>query len=214
MKLLISILLAFTTSFVAYATDVNAKTVFTDGHFVTDVDYYVETPFDSLSMVLDELYEGMQNRPTQDLKWAWKGLGRNKSVDGDLNLRENGVKFNPSTNEYILNLLVGMTSDENPSQFQVEGKLLDSKRPSMHLVQLAITKKIKILNDANFVVTATPYGRNRSKLHVKGSIKFGWFFNMFFTTSRYASILEWRIDGFTKNVKERAEEKMVSNQEK
>lgn len=179
-------------------------TDYKDSHFITDVNYIVDAPYSTLSDVLDELFVGMQKHPTQDAKWAWAGLGRKKSVDEDLNLHENGVKYNAKTNDYVLTLLIGQP-DKDPMSIDIEGFLLRNSRPQTKFLQLGITKKVKILTDANFVVSAMPYGKDRSILSVHTSICFGWFFNIFFTRSRYTSILEWRINGFARNVENRAE---------
>lgn len=207
MRCLVSFLLVllFPVFSVFSAENRPTRTEYKNGHFNTEVGYVVNASYDELCQVLDELYVGMQKRPTKDLKWAWAGLGRNAKIDGDLNLKEDGVSYNPETGVYVLRMLVGVVGDKNPMSFDVEGFMKKEHTKKNSLVQLALTKKIKVLNDANFVVVATPVSASSCSLSVSSSISFGWFFNMFFTRNRYVSIMEWRIAGFLKNVKERAE---------
>ncbi|MBQ4035315.1 MAG: hypothetical protein II623_07635, partial [Paludibacteraceae bacterium] len=54
-------------------------------------------------------------------------------------------------------------------------------------------------------LTAMPQPEGKSLILVKSDMSFGWFFNLFFTESRYRSVMEWRIQGLTMNIKKKAE---------
>ena len=177
-----------------------------NGSFYTSVVCLVDAPYAKVSATLDEVDAGMKESPTKSIPWAWRNLGQRRNPDGnDLRLSENGVSYDEKTSAYKLNMLVGVQGDEDPMSFVVEGFLHDYHTRYGNTLHLQITKKIKILSNADFRVAASPYGANRTLLQLNTQICFGWFFSMFFTQKRYKSVMEWRLQGFVANLKQHAE---------
>ncbi len=177
---------------------------FKDKHFITNVTFMVDAPYADLCRALDELYVGMKTSPTRDCSWVWKNLGKSKSTtESDLKMEERGVFYNPINGAYLLKMAVGVSDD--PSVYNVEGFLKCGHYARCMTVDLDITKKIKILNDASFHLVAVPHGPRNSVIRLESRIRFGWLFNTLFTKSRYESIMEWRIAGVAHNIKTRAE---------
>ena len=184
------------------------KSAYKDGVFFTEVVYEMDASANVASAVVDEIYEGMQTAPTSKLGWAWKNLGRHQNVENDIMMWEKGVSLNPSTSAYSLCLAIQMAGQDEPMLFDVEGTLKRRNGKGRNRrVELDVTKKIKILNSASFVVESFPYEKGRSLIVVKTRIRFGWFFRMFFSEQRYRQIMEWRIQGFALNIKNHTESK-------
>ncbi|MCQ2206601.1 MAG: hypothetical protein MJZ02_00075 [Paludibacteraceae bacterium] len=189
----------------AQKVTVGTSSTYTDGAFHTTSAYIVDAPVSELDKVLHEIYVGIQDKPTKNLKWLWKNLGHHSNVEDDVVLSERGFSFDPRTSSYLLKLGLAMHKGDKPMLFNVEGKLRESTTGGKKNVLLTVTKKIKILNSASFSLTSVPQAGGKSLILVKSDMAFGWFFNMFFTESRYRSIMEWRIQGLTMNVKKRVE---------
>jgi len=175
-------------------------------YFHTYCTYMAKAPFHIANEVLDEVFNGMTKAPTTNLKWAFGGLG-DVGAEEDVLIYEKGVSYNPNSSEYFLNLLI-IVKNEKEMQVEVCGELKNvSQIPGEKTICLAITKKIKILQDGKIIVTAIPHTNNTSIITLHSQLRFGWFFNLFFTQNRYKSIMEWRFDSFLKNVRNRMEDK-------
>lgn len=201
------ILAFFAVSFGGLAQKVALGTSsnYSNGSFHTTSAYVVDAPVSELNKVLHEIYVGIQDKPTKNLKWLWKNLGHHSNVEDDVVLSERGFEFNPATSEYLLKLALAMKKGDKPMLFNVEGNMYEFTSAGKKTVKLTVTKKIKILNSASFVLTAVPQPGGKSLILVNSDLAFGWFFNMFFTESRYRSIMEWRIQGLTMNIKKKVE---------
>ncbi len=166
----------------------------------------VKAPCQFANEVLDEVFQGMRTAPTSNLEWAFHGLG-DVGAKEDMLLYEKGVSHDPGSSEYILNLLVVM-KNEKEMQVQILGELKKYLQSSGgKTVSLDLTKKVKILQDGIISITAIPHTDNTSIVTLHSQLQFGWFFNLFFTQNRYKNIMEWRFDGFLKNVRNRIENK-------
>ncbi|MBQ0030627.1 MAG: hypothetical protein MJZ24_01685 [Paludibacteraceae bacterium] len=186
--------------------NVGTTTTYEDGAFHTTAFYVTDTSYAALCAVVDEIYAGLQKKPTKDLAWMFENLGNHHNVENDLFISQKGVYFNPATNHYLLKLAIGMKKEDTPTVYDIEGTLTKGKTRFKEIT-LNITKKIKILNGAKVSVTAIPLKGGKTGVLVKSRIEFGWFFSMFFTQKRYRSIMEWRLQGVALHIKERAEGK-------
>lgn len=201
-------LLAFVACFAgASAQKVEQGTVssYSQGAFHTTAVYLVNTPPERLEAILDEIFNGLQDKPTKNLRWLWKNLGHHDNVENDVVLSEKGSYFNPENNDYLLKLCLAMKKGDKPMVFDVEGKLTKGRNGRRKNVLLRVTKKIKILDKANFSLTSIPQPGGKACVELKTDLDFGWFFSMFFTESRYRSLMEWRLQGLAMNIKKRAE---------
>jgi hypothetical protein len=205
---LILVNLAFVT-FSQTAVQHNGKneiySEYKDGrYFHTHCVYVVNAPFEYAATILDEIFEGMKTAPTSKLEWAFSGLG-DVGAKEDMLLYEKGVSYNPLNYEYLLKLHVIVKNDKDMEIDLIGNLRNESFKTEEKIVSLALTKKIKVLHDGIITMSAIPYTDNSSIIILHSQLKFGWFFNLFFTQKRYKSIMEWRLAGFLNNVKKRIE---------
>ena len=74
-------------------------------------------------------------------------------------------------------------------------------------VHLDLATQNALLKKLNGVFSYVPF-KNKSGYYVlETHIKFGWFFNIFITKSRYKKIMEWRIKQLIRNLKEESEKR-------
>ncbi len=189
----------------AQKLNLGTSSTYSDGAFHTTSAYIVDVPVSELNSILHEIYVGIQSEPTKNLKWLFKNLGHHSNVEDDLVMAEKGFFFDPETSKYLLKLAVAMKKGDDFMYFDVEGNLREAWINGKKNVKLTVTKKIKILNSACFSLTAMPQPEGKSLILVESDMSFGWFFNLFFTESRYRSVMEWRIQGLTMNIKKKAE---------
>lgn len=213
MRLFLISLWLFTCSLVGFSQklEVGTSSKYSNGAYHTTSVYMVDAPVSRLDAVLHEIYMGIQNQPTKNLKWLWKNLGHHDNVENDIAFSERGFSFDPATSKYVLKLGVAMKKGDNPMLFNVEGDMKEFYSGGRKNLLLTVTKRIKILDNARFSIVSVPQPGGKSAIQVKSDLDFGWFFSMFFSESRYRSIMEWRIQGLTMNIKKRAEGDTSSN---
>lgn len=189
----------------AQKLQLGTHSTYSNSAFHTTAAYLVDVPVSKLDDVLHQIYVGIQDKPTKNLKWLFKNLGHHNNVEDDIVMAEKGFFFDPETSKYLLKLAIAMKKGDKFMYFDVEGNLCEARINGKKNVKLTVTKKIKILNSACFSLTAMPQPGGKSLILLKSDMSFGWFFNLFFTESRYRSVMEWRIQGLAMNVKKRAE---------
>ena len=113
-----------------------------------------------------------------------------------MRLSENGVSYDEKTSAYKLNMLVGVQGDEDPMSFVVEGFLHDYHTRYGNTLHLQITKKIKILSNADFVWPLLPM-EPTAPFTAEHSDLFWMVLQYVFTQKRYKSVMEWRLQGLS-----------------
>ena len=172
--------------------------------FHTYSTYFVNAPISETDKIFTEILEGFKTSPVKDLSWAFEGLG-DVGAKEDVLMYERSVTFDKNTSKYVLDLLVVMNNDKE-MVVEVEGELKNAIHATgKREITLKVTKKVKILNEGIICITAIPHINNTTVIILHSKLRFGWIFDMFFTQNRYKNILEWRFDGFLKNVKNRVE---------
>lgn len=183
------------------------KSEYKDGrYFHTYSTCMVNAPAEEVDAVLDEIYNGLKNEPTKNLRWAFYGLGKSKSKEDNVQLYEKNVFYNPASGIYVVNLMMIM-DDSDEFEFSLEGELKNEKVSSgKHNLILGITKKVKVLNDGNIHIASEPKGEDKTELSIHSMLKFGFIIDLFFTQSKYKEVIEWRLAKFILNLKYRAED--------
>ena len=179
-----------------------------DRYFYTYSSCIVNAPAEDVELVLDDIYNGLKNEPTKNLRWAFYGLGRpkNKSKEDNVQLYEKSVTFYPETDVYIVNLMM-IIDESDVTEFSIEGELKSVKHPTGKKdLNLNVTKKVKVLNDGHICISSIPQGQNKTVLTLHSKLRFGFIIDLFFTQSKYKEVIEWRLAKFLVNLKDRAEE--------
>ena len=142
-----------------------------------------------MDMVAD-LISQFRGNPDQLFGWAFKGLGRQEGDGNEKNevlIQLNQALYDPSTQigTLVMDIIVpGLTTFDDVN------------------IESRVTQKD--LNDTVSEVSVDIFYSN-SLLCVTKNVRFGWFFNLFITQRRYRNIVEWRTDGFLKNLRDDAE---------
>lgn len=197
-----------------FATEFRGQTIseYKDGrYFHTNSTITVNAPMEQVAEALNDLLNGLKKSPTKDLKWAFDGLSKSKSVDDNVKLFEKNVTYDKATSDYSITMLM-ITDNKSEYEFKIEGELKNvTYNTGRREVCLHVTKKVKVLSDGLISITAVPKDDNTTILMLHSKLKFGFIIDMFFTQKRYKEIIEWRLAGFLSNIKKRAEAKKINS---
>jgi len=177
-------------------------TVYRGGEFHSHYQTTVKASDIIAENVATDLLKDFHSTPLSLFDWALKGLGLQEK-------KKNEVIF----------ILKSSTSDQKTGITHGEFDIIVPYFTTFNNVKVdALVSKTKYVNGqmkvtANIiysslllkhalgVLTIVPQKNNELLFITNVSIKFGWFFNIFITSKRYKSIVEWRIKKFTENMK-------------
>lgn len=176
-----------------------------DGTFHTSSVMEVKAPFHVVKSVYLSIVDGMKTSPTKELDWAFLNMSKATGSREEFLMREEGVKYDPKNNKYQLKLRIGL-KDQEPGLYNIDAKLKTQTYPNgKYEISFCTTQKIKIMNTCGITLHLMQKDANTSVVCLHSDMSFSWFFNIFFTEKRYKNVLEWRLEQFLLNVKNRSE---------
>ncbi len=176
-----------------------------DGTFHTSCVMEINAPYHVVKSVYLSIVEGMKTSPTKDLDWAFQNMSKTTGSREEFLLREEGVVYNPQSNKYQLKLKIGL-KDHEPGLYTINANLKTHTYPNgKYEISFRTTQKIKIMNTCGIILHLMQKDANTSVVCLHSDMSFSWLFNIFFTEKRYKNVLEWRLEQFLLNVKNRSE---------
>lgn len=176
-----------------------------DGTFHTSCVMEINAPYHVVKSVYLSIVEGMKSSPTKDLDWAFQNMSKTTGSREEFLLREEGVVYNPQSNKYQLKLKIGL-KDHEPGLYTINANLkTQTYQNGKYEISFRTTQKIKIMNSCGITLHLMQKDANTSVVCLHSDMSFSWLFNIFFTEKRYKNVLEWRLEQFLLNVKNRSE---------
>lgn len=208
-KVIILLLLCNWVVMPAHSSNVDSiSTVYKDGEFVSYSQIRVYASDSVSNVVINQFVNQMCYDLDGLYKWGLKGMHLDNEKDELLVFDFKTTAYNTKSN--ILKgggdvIVTGITKIPNIYIYtKLSEKTHSNGRKDVHLdlaTQNALLKKL------NGVFSYVP-SKNKSGYYVlETHIKFGWFFNIFITKSRYKKIMEWRIKQLIRNLKEESEKR-------
>ena len=197
--------LIITTTSKASAPD-SISTVYKNGEFITYSQVWVDAS-DSISngVTSDFVYQ-MHNNLDALFGWALKGLNLRKEKNELMVFYFKSTNYNKETHT-----IRGVGDVIVPGIITFPNIIVDSRLTEKKYTNGKSTVNIDLLYSDGFLkkmygtFTVIPRRNNTSFFILETHIRFGWFFNIFITQSRFHKILEWRLKKFVHNLKDEAE---------
>jgi len=180
-------------------------TNYENGMFETEA--YIE-PEASLEIMrgivldIDTLFRRIE---IDSLEWAIKGLSGKEEGKNFLRIDLKDAEYDPKTNlfDFFIDIYVSIIK----RQFNVRVTVLmktgsDQNGNPFMAVEVYNPNFFLKKTSGTFSILQT---ESKKQFVVKTSVSFGWFFNLFISTSNYNSVAEWRIQTFLENIKTEAE---------
>ena len=190
----------------AAANEVNSKYI-GGGVFTSEYSVAVNAPVLRVEKTIERLIREAVEDPEAMGEWALDGIGQSASGKDNLILGYNNCYFNPETGQFIayLNIdVVGIKKMENVP-FECALDRVEPPNATANSTKLTVFYTNFILKKAWGSLSTERIDDKTCTLRLNSYVKFGWFFNIFFTTHRYKENIDWRIKGFVQNLKEEAE---------
>jgi hypothetical protein len=178
-----------------------------DGVFTSEYKVVVNAPILEVEKMIDRLIKEATETPETLDEWALVGIGQRGDGSDNVILGCNDVYFNPKTGQFIAYLnvdLVGIKKMENiPFECLLERAV--PSNATKNVAKLIVFYTNFVLKEAWGSLTTERIDDQSCILRCNARIKFGWFFNLFFTTHKYKENVDWRIKQFVGNLKKEVE---------
>lgn len=184
------------------------STTYSDGEFVTYCRVWVNASDSTSNTVTRDFDYQMRYKLDALFSWALKGMNLRKEKNELMMFYFKSTSFNKETN-----VLRGIGDAIVPGIITVPDVIVDSRltskkfangRSAVYIDLLSANGFIKNMNCSFGVV---PKKEKGVWYTLETRVKFGWFFNLFITQSRYKQIMEWRLKRFVHNLKDEAEKR-------
>lgn len=179
------------------------------GEHVTHGCIYADARKEVCMDMVADLISQFRGNPDQLFGWAFKGLGRQEGDGNGKNevlIQLNQALYDPSTQigTLVMDIIVpGLTTFDDVN---IESRVTQKdQNDTVSEVSVDIFYSNSLLKKAYGTFFVTQSSEGGTYLSIDIHIRFGWFFNLFITQRRYRNIVEWRTDGFLKNLRDDAE---------
>jgi len=198
----------FLLSFQSTAAPVDSIwTVYKDGEFFTQCQQRVNASNQVVNEVTNDLVNDFHNASGNLFNWALKDLGLQDEKN------ELIIVYKSSAHDEKTGITHGVFDIVVPhfttfKNIKVDAKVSKVKYTNGNTnVNADILYSTLLLDKAFGTFTVIPQKNDDQIFVTTIKIKFGWFFNLFITKKRYKSIVEWRVEKFTENMKNQCEQR-------
>ncbi len=180
----------------------NTKTIYSDDKVYTSVSKTtVNASLNTANKVLDKFIDDLIKNPKSLFNTIFEGLGKQSSGKDLVLIEYKDYHYDKNTGLYTgtLNVLIGSVKLMN---IDFTGKI--TKKNISEKISEAIFELVEInsiVKIANGSILVKKLNDQTIEITQTANVKFGWFFNMFFTLNTYKSTAEWRLDKFLQNIK-------------
>ena len=182
------------------------KTKYDKGVFETEA--YIETTASSKIMygIIADIVSHSRRLEIDTLQWALKGLSGYEEGRNLIRIDYEGGRYDPNTK--IFDVFIGIYAGIMKKQFKnVQISVLmksESSINGLQSIEVELFYPNFFLKSAKGTLTIRHAG-GRRQFVICSSVRFGWFFNLFISTSNYSAVAEWRIQTVLENLKTEAE---------
>jgi len=184
--------------------DVNIKTHYKKGVFETEATIISTASHKMMYEVILEIDQHLRRLEIDSLKWATKDLSGKDVGKSLMQIEYNRGEYNQNTE--VFNFFIDIFFMKK--QFKnikiavlMKTDIISNENP---IIDVSLCDSDFFLKNAYGTLTTQQTG-DENQFIVKSSVRFGWFFNFFISTSNYSAIAEWRMQKFLENMKAEAE---------
>lgn len=181
------------------------STKYINGEYLTYCQVWVNSPKD----VMSEVVKDLEHQTKYDLEalfcWAFEGLNLRLEKDELIEFNLKSTKYNSktglirSTADVIVPYLITFPNVHIDSK--LEYVPLKDGRVKVNIIVLYSDAFLKKTIGVFYLIPKT----NGCWISLETRVKFGWFFDIFITQSKFKSIMEWRFIRLMHNIKDEAE---------
>jgi len=208
---LLLFVLFISLSCLASPTD-SISTVYRDGEFVTYCQVWVKAS-DSISNSVANDFDNQMRYDLDGLfSWALKGLNLRKEKKDLMLFYFKSTSFNKGTG-----VIRGIGDVIITDMITYPNIIVDSKLSKKSYSNGKSEFYIDLLYSNGFMkkmfatFTVIPKKEVGTWYTLENHVRFGWFFDIFITQSRFKSIMEWRLKRFVNNLRDEAEHREKIN---
>ena len=212
---ILGILLLFLLTTPAVASPVDSiSTVYKNGEFVTYCQVLVNASDTTCNKVSMDFDHQMRYNLDALFSWALKGMNLRKERNELMMFYFKSTSFNKETNviRAVGDVIV-------PGIITIPNIFVDSKITSKKYVNGKSTVYLDLqsangfMKNMNNSFSVIPKKDKGVWITLESHIRFGWFFDIFITQTRFKAIMEWRLKRFIHNLKDEAERRTVSSKQ-
>ena len=195
------------TTLSASTTD-SISTIYKNSEYVTYCQVWVKAS-DSISYNTALDYDNQMRYDLDALfSWALKGMNLRKEKNELMMFYLKSTSFNKETNVLKCDgdvIVPGLITIPNIIvESQLSSKVFSNGKSNFKLSMLSAKGFIRSMYNSFSVIPT----KNKGNWYIlETHVKFGWFFDIFITQSRFKAIMEWRLKRFMHNLRDEAEKR-------
>jgi hypothetical protein len=182
------------------------STVYKDGEFITYSQVWVNASDSISNRVSNDFVYQMHYNLDELFGWALKGMNLRKEKNELMIFYFKSTSYNKESH-----IIRGIGDVIVPGIITFPNIIIDSRLSERKFTTGKSTINIDLLYSDGFLkkmfgrFTIIPKRNNASLFTLETHIRFGWFFNIFITQTRFKKIMEWRLKKFVHNLRDEAE---------
>ena len=184
---------------IAQESDVVLKTRFENGFFETQAHIEADATKQTMNSIIANIAVHLRNLEIDSLQWLLKGLSGDEEGKNLIRVEYEGGAYEPTTE--IIDLFIGIHFRN--SHFRNIKISVLIKTDNKTYIEAELKSSNFFLKNAHGFLQIRET-RARPQFAIASSVSFGWFFNLFISTSNYSSVAEWRIQSVLENLKAKA----------
>jgi len=184
----------------------STSTVYRNGEFITYIQVRADASDSISNAVANDFIYQMHYNLDGLFGWALKGMNLRKEKNELMIFYFKSTAYNKETH-----VIRGIGDVIVPGVITFPNIIIDSKLTERRYTNGKSTINIDLLYSDGFLkkmfgtFNVIPARNNASLFTLETHIRFGWFFNIFITQSRFKKIMEWRLNKFVHNIRDEAE---------
>jgi len=185
--------------------DVLMKTRYGNGIFNTEASIEPSVSREIMCGMLLDIDSCFRHLEIDSIEWAIKGLSGKEEGKNLIGISLKNIEYDPNTD--IFDLFLDVYVSIVKKNFNVRVTVLmkyESDSNGNPFIVAQLHNPNFFLKSAGGTLSVRQKG-GKEQFVVQASVSFGWFFNLFISTSNYCAVAEWRIQTFLENLKTEAE---------
>ena len=183
----------------AQNSDVVLKTLYENGVFETEAHIETTASREIMYNIIADIASHARRLEIDSLEWALKGLSGDEEGKNLIRVNYEGGVYEPTTE--IIDFFIGIAMRKNNFKNIKVSVLMDTDNKTF--INAELYSSNFFLKSARGALSVRQSGA-RLQFVIISSVRFGWFFNLFISTSNYGAVAEWRIQTVLENLKAEA----------
>ncbi|MCL2683344.1 MAG: hypothetical protein FWE63_07700 [Bacteroidales bacterium] len=195
-----------TTTLFAKNKDVHIKTQYKKGLFETEATILLTVSPKIMSEIILDIDYYLRSLEIDSLEWATKELSGKNEGKSLMQIEYSRGEYDENTEVFNFFLDVYFMK-RRFKNIKISALMKTDYTPNGHpIIDVSLYEPNFFIKRFDGTLTMRQTSGQKQFI-VKSSVSFGWFFNLFISTSNYSAIVEWRIQQFLENLKTEAEQR-------